>query len=219
MRGHVDVWLVPREADNAHSAMRAVLSEYTGISPEDLGFERQCAACGSREHGKPRLTSGTQGRPPLFSLARNHRFVAIAVCADREIGVDLEDSQEAPPATYSWCHPNEAQKLSSLPPARREAAALRLWVRREAVLKAMGLGLGEDADGLDLSGLPARFTGWTCATPTWQVTDVGNADELIISLAATAASTVTLRRRVRQPCSLRSLESQRVNGDVSQEGC
>jgi phosphopantetheinyl transferase len=195
MSGHVDVWLVPLAADNAHSALRAVLSEYTGIPPEDLGFERQCAACGSREHGKPRMTSGTRGRPPSFSLARNDRFAAIAVCADREIGVDLEDTQETPPATYTWCHPNEAQKFSNLPVARREAEALRLWVRREAVLKAMGIGLGEGADDLDLSRLPTRFTGWTSVSRKWQLTDVSNENKLVIALAAAGkGGTVTLRR-------------------------
>jgi phosphopantetheinyl transferase len=199
--------------------MRLVLSSYTGIPPQHLGFERLCAACGSREHGKPRLISSRQERVPAFSLARNKRVVAIAVCADHEVGVDLEDSAEALPATLAWCHPNERLQLSSLPADLAEAAALRLWVRREAVLKAMGLGLGDHARNLDLSGLPPHLAGWASVLPTWRLTDLDNPDGLIISVAGAGVGSVTIRRLDHQPPSQRRLDWRRAGGDVSEEGC
>jgi 4'-phosphopantetheinyl transferase len=205
--------------ENAHRALRVVLSAHTGIPPRDLGFERYCAACGSREHGKPRLVTAKHGRPPSFSLARNKSFAAIAVCADGEIGVDLEDREEALPATYSWCHPNEKLQLSSLPPGRAKAAALRVWVRREAILKAMGLGLGDRTQDLDLSGMPLRLGGWATVSQGWHLTDLDNPDRLIISVAAAEPGKVTIRRLDHRPCPGPSLESPRVERDVSKFGC
>ena len=67
----------------------------------------------------------------------------------RGVGIDLE-----PASRHAWmpgiaarvCHPDEARALAGLDECRRNAALLALWVRKEAVLKAAGIGLAVEME-------------------------------------------------------------------------
>lgn len=126
------------EADRARFAVgaaliRLVAGRMLGVRPEQVGVDRTCASCG-RPHGKPSLGAGA----PQVSVSHSGDWVALAVCRDAPVGVDLEHAARRTDYQALVTHvlgPAEA------PPAD-EAAFLRYWVRKEALVKATGDGLG-----------------------------------------------------------------------------
>ncbi len=104
---------------------------------------------GHDEHGRPLVLD----RPALrVSIAHSGEFVACAV-SERCIGVDVEraDRPEADDALAARvCAPAERRRLEYMPPAPRTRALIRLWARKEALAKALGLGLALPFDQLDV---------------------------------------------------------------------
>ena len=112
-----------------------------------------------------RLRIEPSGRPVLvdpearvhFSVSHSGDRVVLAF-ADREVGVDIERLRALPDAldlARRFFDASEATALESEPVERRSDAFLALWTRKEALLKARGLGL---ADGLCTSvGATAGF--------------------------------------------------------------
>ena len=98
------------------------------------------------------LNSTSNGQPQLpgtgyaTSLSHSGDQVAIAIGRALAIGVDIEQS---PPRAglrdlaAMLCTPDEAAALAQLPHFQREPALLALWTRKEALLKAFGVGLRE----------------------------------------------------------------------------
>jgi len=90
--------------------------------------------------GCPRL----RGEPLFTSLSHAQGCVALAVTATGPVGVDLEPAARAsdmPDIAGSVCHPVDAAELAAFVGAEWSAALLALWVRKEAFLKAAGIGL------------------------------------------------------------------------------
>lgn len=122
----------------AHVALRQLLSSHTGVAASELEFVQG-------EAGKPSLVrpAGVQ-----FNLSHSKSVALIAIgTADVEIGVDVEVVRPMPDAqamAASYFTEAEQRALAALPPARRERAFLTCWTRKEACLKAIGLGLGVD---------------------------------------------------------------------------
>ena len=97
-------------------------------------LEHRCRHCGSGEHGQPTLDGG-----PFVSIARSSRVSVIAWCAAGPVGVDVEAAGAAAPPELT------------LHPAERFDDVLAVWVRKEAVLKALGTGLRTDPRTIRLS--------------------------------------------------------------------
>lgn len=122
----------------AHIGLRLVLGGYTGLAPEALGLVREeCPCCGA-PHGRPALADGG----PHFSLSHSDGLALIAVSGLR-VGADVEGlprpaiTDELLPSL----HPREQSALRALPDAVRPGALARVWTRKEAYLKATGVGL------------------------------------------------------------------------------
>ena len=94
-----------------------------------------------------------QGRPLIqdsvlaTSLSHTHGAVAIAISRVGPVGVDIEaivrPSMLDDIATQI-CHPSELAALEALTDQLRQTELRRLWVRKEAYLKAVGVGLAWD---------------------------------------------------------------------------
>ncbi len=92
---------------------------------------------GARLHGEPVHTS----------LSHADGVAAFALCAVGPVGVDIEATfraAELPGIEASVCHPDELQSLAGFPEPARSRALLALWVRKEALLKAEGIGLARE---------------------------------------------------------------------------
>src|SRR3546814_6922343 len=86
------------------------------------------------------------------SLSHSGTAVAIALTGAGAIGVDIEPASRARgllDLASRICHPIELTALSAMPEPAREAALLRLWVRKEALLKALGVGLRWEMSGFE----------------------------------------------------------------------
>lgn len=78
----------------------------------------------------------------------------MAISAEHPVGVDLEllpPGQEVTADLAGQMSPQETQAIAALPENARGLAALRCWVRKEALLKASGHGLALAAAGLSVS--------------------------------------------------------------------
>lgn len=95
------------------------------------------------------------------SLSHCDDAIAIAVSAAGPVGVDIESSRRAAgmlELAERICHPRELQVLAGLPERAHGPALLRLWVRKEAVLKAAGVGLMAEMAAIDVSADMSRFS-------------------------------------------------------------
>jgi 4'-phosphopantetheinyl transferase len=119
----------------SHVALRDRLASAVGASAEALRFRADA-------HGKPQLEG--QGRVQ-FNLSHSEDWALVAVGVDAPIGVDLEmlrPVEEALALARKHYTPAEAAAVQDAVGARaRDEAFLRVWTRKEACLKAVGLGL------------------------------------------------------------------------------
>lgn len=176
----VHVRLVPRET--AHDALRTLAVQLG--APSDARLTHACPSCGSSEHGRPVLHG--DGLLPYVSLshARGTGMSLIAVCFEARVGVDVESTSRADDiasAAEVMLHPGERPTSPD--------DTLRLWVRKEALLKAHGTGLATDprsvfldASGHVLEGPTGTIVDVTLG-PTWcaAVAVLGPSCEVVVS--------------------------------------
>jgi 4'-phosphopantetheinyl transferase len=166
----VHVWPVslghaPRPGERSartHAALRLVLGRLTGTAPERLRFERRCEHCGGAGHGKPRLA----GRTDLgFSISHSGELALIAVARGLRVGADVERIRRRTDVlaiARGSLSARERHAIESLPAGEeRRAEFFRCWTRKEAYLKALGVGL---AGGLDTD--PDEAAGWQVSAVT-----------------------------------------------------
>jgi len=145
-RGDLHVWVVALEDDEpaarrrlANEALKSILAGYLHLAPGAIELERG-------PYGKPRLL----GEPLRFNLSHSERVALVAVSAELEVGVDVQAPHRATAAPWfarRVCTQRERQALGR-PPDPDEL--LRLWVRKEALVKARGTGSFLDAGRLDV---------------------------------------------------------------------
>jgi 4'-phosphopantetheinyl transferase len=111
----------------AHTALRFILARELACDASEIHYQ-------TNPWGKPCLPHG-----PHFSLSHSQGVALIALQADAPLGVDIEcHGQLESSCLDECCSPAELKRLQQ--PLSTEQA-LRLWVRKEAVLKALGRGL------------------------------------------------------------------------------
>lgn len=140
----------PRQA--ARETLRSLLARSMSCPPESLRFAQSAS-------GKPYLV----GRDaPAFNLSHSRGFSLIALSTAGEIGCDIEDRFTDEDASDLWpliLHPQELEAMDGLATQDRLEAFRRYWVRKEAVLKAVGSGFLEDPRRL-IVGLHERHARW-----------------------------------------------------------
>jgi 4'-phosphopantetheinyl transferase len=131
--------LVAYGAQPAHALLRAEAARFHHVPPAHIVLMHECPRCGSDAHGRPRLlATASVRRPAHVSLARAGDLSVVAVTDAGPVGVDVEAEGAADFEGFGdvALHPGE----HSMNPAGRT----RAWVRKEALLKAYGLGLAVD---------------------------------------------------------------------------
>ncbi len=125
------------------------------------------------------------GTPFHTSLSHCGDAIAIALSTAGAIGVDIEPTTRAHgmlDLAERICHPAELPVLARLPDQAREAALLRLWVRKEAWLKAVGVGLAWDMSAFEApADAPVIFTNHI--KYDLQITDINEVYWWCVSLA------------------------------------
>jgi len=131
--------LVAYGTSPAHALLRAEAARFHRVQPTQIVLGHACPRCGSDTHGQPRLVPTATVRHPAFvSLGRAGDLSVVAVTDAGPVGVDVETEGAAEFAGFDdvVLHPGER----AVAPADRT----RVWVRKEALLKAHGLGLAVD---------------------------------------------------------------------------
>lgn len=133
----------------AHGMVRLLLGELLGADPAGLRF-----ASGG---GKPRLI---EPLVPGLDLSLSHAagIAACAVAFGRLIGIDAEplSRRVGPGVARRFLAADEAAWLDSVPPDGRAERLLDLWTLKEALAKAVGLGIQIGFGRLSLRPDPPR---------------------------------------------------------------
>lgn len=114
--------------------LRQILSSYIGCAPGAIFFSYN-------EWGKPRLA-----HPLKFNLSHTHDLAVFAF-SSVEIGIDVEKVKPLPDLlaiAKAFFSEEEYLHLENLDEAERTRVFYALWTKKEALLKALGLGLGKE---------------------------------------------------------------------------
>jgi 4'-phosphopantetheinyl transferase len=146
--------------------LRRLLSEHAGLPADQLCFEYGPA-------GKPELmTAGGDAARLRFNLAHSGPHAVAVVARGRRVGVDIEQRRDdggEDGVAARFMTAEEFTRWSRLEGPAQADAFYRIWVRKEAWLKARGEGLAglaslgpADWDGNDTLQPPGpgEKTGW-----------------------------------------------------------
>jgi len=126
----------PRNRDAlvlTYALHRLLLSNVLRCAPGEVGVRRDDKGC-------PRLPGGAWHT----SLSHSADRVAFAVSMTGPVGIDIEPADRAAEMdaiAERVVHRDELAALAGLSAVARDRALLDLWVRKEALLKAAGIGL------------------------------------------------------------------------------
>jgi 4'-phosphopantetheinyl transferase len=140
-RDEIAVWRLPSDHP---FPLETVLARYTGVDAGSLSLELTA-------QGKPVLP----GSRLRFSLAHSGEVALVAVARDRDVGVDVERVR---PDADRWAlvdhalTARERHELKLTAPTERAHAFLSMWARKEALLKAAGVGLAIEPALIELDG-------------------------------------------------------------------
>jgi 4'-phosphopantetheinyl transferase len=142
----------------AHVLVRVAVERMTGVSAKSVVVRQHCESCGGA-HGRPHVDTW-----PAVCVSLSHtRGVVAAAVSYTSISIDAELRQFCIDDSVidSFATSVEAQMLRNLPTcigvrrqcSTRQLAALRLWLRKEALVK-MGLVSLDSLTQVDLSAVP-----------------------------------------------------------------
>lgn len=118
-----------------HGMLRTLLGSYLGMDPRRLQFV-------TNSYGKPSLRE--TGLHLRFNMTHSEDLTLIAVCLQSEVGIDVEivrSVDEWRDIAKSHFSDDEYHDLLAEPVELQRDAFFRCWTRKEAVIKAIGMGL------------------------------------------------------------------------------
>lgn len=116
-------------------ATRWLLGQALGVAPGELAF-------GEGAYGKP-FVRGSE-RAIRFNRSHSGDWVLIAISEGCEVGIDVEFARrdiDVLDLGHTVLTASELEALRALQGEARRAAFFRVWTRKEAALKAWGVGL------------------------------------------------------------------------------
>lgn len=138
-----------RQFTVARGALRDILGRYLDVRPARIALT-------ANPHGKPALAA-----PDCawlhFNLAHSGDLALVALTRGRPLGIDVE--RVAPPDNLprlvaQFFSPNENAAFRALPESKRVAAFFAGWTRKEAYIKALGVGGALPLDQFDVTLSP-----------------------------------------------------------------
>ncbi len=141
-----------READRrrflvSHAALRSILGIYLDVPGGDVEIALSPT-------GKPELASHLAQNGLQFNLSHSEEIALVAVSFNREVGIDVERIRplgEMESIVERDFAAAERDAWLGLPDDQRIAAFFRCWTRKEAYLKARGVGLSLGLDQFEVS--------------------------------------------------------------------
>jgi 4'-phosphopantetheinyl transferase len=159
----------------AHALLRRAVAAAAGVAAERLAFRTAAS-------GRPELAGPPEAAGLRFSLSHTEGLVACALVRELDVGIDVEAGArlgDPLPLARRFFAREEAAALAAAPAGERRARFLELWVLKEALLKAEGVGIAgglarvafsveEGRPRLALAGDPEASRDWQLVL--WQPT-------------------------------------------------
>lgn len=136
----------------ARGVLRELLGQYLQQAPAALEFSYG-------RHGKPVLAGKEASSGLCFNLSHSAGLAVYAIAKGRNLGIDTEHVRPASAGddiAQRYFSTREVNDLRTLPPEERVAGFFHCWTRKEAYLKATGMGLQIPLDSFSVSVLPAK---------------------------------------------------------------
>jgi 4'-phosphopantetheinyl transferase len=158
----------------ARASLRSTLAVYLRLPPERVQFTYG-------PHGKPALPKGELS----FNLSHSQGQGLIAIALGRPVGVDLElvrPFEEADGVSEAIFSRVELGQFRALDRSEREPAFFSAWTRKEAYVKATGMGFSTNVAGVEVTFAPAApprlisLHGDVAVAANWTLLDLSNGD-------------------------------------------
>lgn len=115
------------------AVLRSILAEYLGTRPQDIEFVKN-------SYGKPFV----KGANIEFNMSHSYNSAYYAITFDFSVGVDVEFYNKGKNIfniAKNVFSTDELEFFLNLPDLKRQEFFFNVWTKKEAVIKAMGLGL------------------------------------------------------------------------------
>ena len=131
--------------------LRCLLSQYVDLQPSEIEFAYNST-------GKPSLASGNSEENNVqFNVSHSNDQCLIAFSRGMEIGADIESSgrdfSNMDLLAGRCLSDEDLARFLGLEESAKRDAFFRFWTRKEAMLKAIGVGLGHPLKSFDVSFL------------------------------------------------------------------
>ncbi len=133
-------------------ALRALLGAYLDVRPAALRFDY-------RERGKPDLAAPWRGSGLSFNLSNSDDLALAGFVRGGDLGVDVEYLKEMPDLNdiaSRFFSATEVAALAEVAAERKKEAFFNCWTRKEAYLKAVGVGLAAPLDSFVVTLRPGE---------------------------------------------------------------
>jgi 4'-phosphopantetheinyl transferase len=141
-----DRWIVGR------GLLRELLGQYIGCEPASIQL-----AYGT--YGKPVLAPNSGDARLRFNVSHTEGLVLFGLARDHDLGVDVETIRplkDLDLIAEQFFSLQERAALRSLRTDQQLAGFFNCWTRKEAYVKAVGLGLSHSLDSFDVELTPGR---------------------------------------------------------------
>ncbi len=170
----------------ARGVLRSLLGHYLGHTPEAVRFRLG-------PYGKPALPDPAR---LFFNLSHSHDLALVAVTEAGQVGIDVEKVRpmvDADQLADRYFSPRETARLRALTEEVRLASFFRCWTRKEAYIKATGLGMSFPLDQFEVTLAPdepaqlLHVEGDPAATRRWSMHHLAPVDDYVAALAIDGA--------------------------------
>jgi 4'-phosphopantetheinyl transferase len=132
--------------------LRKILTAYLALPPDQLRFTYN-------EYGKPAVSDYQNDCALNFNLSHSAELILYAVTRGRDVGIDIEYIREdfaTLEIAEHFFSKYEVAALKSLPADQRTAGFFNCWSRKEAYIKAKGMGVSYPLDRFTVSLAPGE---------------------------------------------------------------
>lgn len=189
-------------SDEREKAQRALVDGLCETRLIMFGLLRECLAgfldrdpaeieYGYGPHGKPFISPRQNPHCIEFNISHTENVLLIAVTKGQALGIDVERLDRCVDAlelAERYFTKNEYKQLLALPEVKLNEGFFRCWTRKEAYIKATGLGLHCPLDSFEVS-LSASGPGLLSvngdgdAAAEWSIIEIDAGADLMASLA------------------------------------
>jgi 4'-phosphopantetheinyl transferase len=167
--------------------LRLILGCYADLRPGEIRFEYG-------PYGKPRI-SNEKACGIEFNLAHSENLGLVSVTRTGPVGVDIERIcvlEDFGTLVRRFFSARESALFDALDPAEQTQAFFNLWTRKEALLKATGLGISHYLNQVEVAFLPGEpaallaLPDFLQSTQTWALRELTVAPGFAGALASIA---------------------------------